>query len=298
MGNNVRRTLVLIFGVSLVLLSGCGDANLKKARRFQEAKDYEQAIHYYKLALDKNPDNQTARYGLIESYALSVTSLPPEEVTPEKVEEAMEEMKPIAQPLKDDVNIRRYMSLIYQMLAKRYAEVGRDDKALEAWTEVTKLDPSYSEAYFNLGIAVAKTGRVEESLPHFQKAVDLNPYFIKGYYAMGRALLSLNRTDEAIKQFTRALELNPEDPMIRHDLGLAYSQAGDNKKAIEQYLKALEVEPRFSVVYKSLAEAYKAIGDTKKAQEAEQKWNEYVEALKEAQKGQMNEPQSGGDSLD
>ena len=296
MGNNVRRTLVLVFAVSLVVLNGCGDANLKKARRYQEAKDYDQAIHFYRLAVDKSPENRTARYGLIESYALSVTGLPPEEITPEMVEETMEEMKPVAQPLMDDVNVRRYMSLIYQMVAKRYAETGRDDKALNAWTEVTKLEPSFSEAHFNLGIALAKTGRAEESLTHFQKAVDLNPYFIKGYYAMGRALLSLNRTEEAIKQYTKALELNPDDPAIHHDLGLAYSQAGDSKRAVEEYTKALEIEPRFAIAYKSLSEAYKEMGDTKKANEAEKKWDEFVDALKQAQKTQMNQTQAGGSS--
>ncbi|MBI5116734.1 tetratricopeptide repeat protein [Candidatus Poribacteria bacterium] len=293
MAKGFRAIPILGLAVSLVLLSGCGDSNLKKARKFQEQKDYAQAIQYYKQALEKNPDNQSARYGLIETYALQLVSRPPQEVTPQLVEEAMVELRPIAQPLMTDPNVKRYMSLIYQMLAKRYAETGRDDKAAEAWTVVTEMEPSFAEAHYNLGIALSKTGRYEEAISRFEKAISLNPYFVKGYYAIGNALLHLNRNEEAVKQYLKALELNPEDPSTHHNLGVAYSRTGDNKKAVEEYKKTLEIEPNYYLAYRSLRDAYNEMNETKKAKEADKKYKEMSEALMQAQRAAAQQQAQG-----
>ncbi len=292
MRNKLHLLLVIAFAVSIVMLNGCTDANLKKAKRYQGEKEYSQAIHFYKLALDKDPDSRSARYGLIETYAQQLIDQPPDQVTPERVEELMVELRPIAQPLMDDPNIKRYVSLIYQMVAKRYAEEGFDDKAAEAWAQVVEIEPSFAEAQYNLGVALVKMGQYEKALSHFGAAVDLNPYFIRGYYAMGNALLHLNRNEEAIKQYTRALELNPDDPSVHHNLGVAYSRSGDDKKAVEEYQKALEIEPNFALAYQSLAGAYERMGETKKAEEAQKKWNEFVKAFAEAQKGKANKATS------
>lgn len=296
MGNKLRPTLVIVFAVSIALFSGCTDANLKKAKRYQREKEYGQAIHFYKLALDKDAENRSARYGLIESYAQELIDAPPEHVTPERVEELMVEVQPIAQPLMDDPNIKRYVSLIYQMVAKRYAEEGSDNKAAEAWTKVVEIEPSFAEAQYNLGVALVKVGKYEEGLSHFEKAVDLNPYFIRGYYAMGNSLLRLNQNEEAIKQYTKALELNPDDPAIHHNLGIAYSRAGNDEKAVEEYEKALEIEPNFALAYQSLAGSYARMGETKKAEEAQKKWDEFAKAFAKAQKEEANEPTPPGGS--
>ncbi|MBI4831068.1 MAG: tetratricopeptide repeat protein [Candidatus Lindowbacteria bacterium] len=283
MGNSLRAIPIFGLAVMLVLLNGCGDSNLKKARKFQEEKDYDQAIHFYKLALEKHPDNNSARYGLVEAYANQMLNRPPQEVTPQMVEETMKEVRPIAQPLMGDVNVKRYMSLIYQMLAKRYADAGRDDKAAEAWEAVAEMEPSFPEAHFNLGVALSKTGQYEKAIAHFEKSVSLNPYRWEAYYAMGNSLLHLNRNEEAIKQYLKAIELNPEDPSARHNLGVAYARSGDNKKAIEEYKKALEIAPNYYLSYRSLREAYTAMNDTKRAKEADKKYKELTDAMRQAQ---------------
>ncbi|UCD57409.1 MAG: tetratricopeptide repeat protein, partial [Candidatus Hydrogenedentota bacterium] len=288
----VCPTLIIGLVASIAMLSGCTDANLKKARRHQREKDYDGAIHYYKLVLEKDPENRSARYSLVEAYAQQLIDSPPTQITPEKAEEAMTHLRPIAQPLMGDPNIRRYISLIHQMLAKRYAEEGRHDKAGEAWTVVTEIEPSFAEAHFNLGVSLVKLGQYEDALSHFEKAVGLNPYFSKGYHAMGNVFLHLTRYEDASKQFLRALEINPDDPSIHHSLGTAYFRMGDTEKAVEEYEKALEIEPGYMLVYLSLHGAYLAMGETEKAEEAGRKWNEFTEALVQAQKGEEAESTS------
>jgi len=284
MRSKLGPVMAFVLAISVVLLNGCTDANLRKARQYQSEKKYDQAIQYYKLAVEKDGGNRSARYGLIETYSQKIIDEGANKITPEQVEQVMAELRPIAQPLMSDPNIKRYISMIYQMVAKRYAEEGRDDKVAEAWGKVIEIEPSFAEAHFNLGVALTKAGKIEEAIPHFEKAIELNPYFVKGYEAMGNALAGLGRNDEALKQYMKALELNPDDPAIHYGMGGAYYQSGNKAKAIEEYEKALELEPSYLYAYKPLLDLYKKAGDKKKVENTDKRWKEATAALIKARK--------------
>jgi tetratricopeptide (TPR) repeat protein len=292
MVNIVRPIVGVGLAILIAIASGCGDSNIKKAENFAAAKDCDQAIHYYTLAVQKDPENESIRYSLVQLYAQRLIDMPQEKVTPELVEETMIEVRPIAEPLMTDPNVKRYISLIYQLMAKRYAENGNDEKAAEAWTKVAEIEPSFAEAHYNLGVALTKINRHADALKEIEKAVDLNPYFISGYFALGNTLLHLGRAPEAIEQYKKALELNPDDAGIHHNLGVAYAQAGDNEKAIEQLEKALEINPNYMLAYQSLIEPYKATGQLEKAKEAEKKWNEFTKAAAARTAGGEAKPSS------
>jgi len=299
MHKRVSLVLLSIVTAALVLVFGCGDSNVNKAKAFQAQKQYDQAIQHYRLALEKDPENKTARYGLIETYAQKVIDVGGEKLDPEYVEKVMADLQPVAQPLMSDQNIKRYISLVYQMLAKRYAEAGRDDKAAEAWARVIEIEPSFAEAHFNLGLAMCLGGKYEESIPHFEKAVSLNPYFVKGYQALGDTLLRLNRNEEAAQQYLKALELNPDDPAIHHNLGVSYFNEGETEKAIDEYQKALEIEPNYAFAYRSLHDAYEKTGDMEKVKEIDEKWKklteDYLQVLREGNPAspEPSEPPAG-----
>jgi tetratricopeptide (TPR) repeat protein len=266
--------------LSIALLGGCTDANLKKGRKYQKAKDYDQAIHHFKLALEKDPENTSARYGFVETYAGKLIEEDQENPNPERIEQAMPELLPIAEPLMNDPNVKRYISLIYQTMARVYAEQDRHDKAAAAWGKVVEIEPSFAEGHHNLGVAKVKVGQYEEAISHFEKAIELNPYFVKGYYALGNSLVALNRNEEAVAQYLKSLEVNPDAPEVRHNLGIAYSRMGDTEKAIEELEKSIELAPGYLLPYSSLANIYTKQGEKEKAEEVEKRWQEYFEAHK------------------
>lgn len=276
----------------VALISSCTDADLKKGRHYQREKDYDQAIHFFQLALDKDSESSSARYGLVETYAQKLIEQNERKASPEMIEEAMVELRPIAEPLMNDPNIKRYISLIYQAMAKVYADQERHDKAAEGWAEVIEIEPYYAEGHFNLGVATAKMQQYEQSMQHFEKTVELNPYFIKGYFAMGNSLIQLNRNEEAIKQFSKALEINPDDSEVRHNLAIAYSRMGNKEKAVEELEKVIETEPGYMLAYSSLAGIYANQGDTEKAEEVKKRWNEYAETYLQTPEGEDTSPVS------
>jgi tetratricopeptide (TPR) repeat protein len=273
---NVRLLIAIGLVVSIALTAGCADGNLRKARSYQEDGDYDQAIHHFKLVIEKDPENRSARYGLVESVTQRLMRTPQDQMTAEMIEKAMQEVKPIAQPLLDDANIKRYISLIYQMLAKRYADRGMDDKAAEAWEEVVKVEPMMAEAHYNLGVALSKLERLDEAIKSFEKSVDLNPYFLKGYFAIGNSLVQKERYEEALQNYQKAIEINPDDPEVRHNIGVVYSYLEKPDQAIEELEKAIELQPGYFPAYRSLSSIYKGLGNTEKVAEIDKRWEEFA----------------------
>ncbi len=276
MARSVRVIFTLGLAVSVVLFAGCTDGNLKKARSYQEKKDYDQAIHYYKLAIEKDPENRSARYGLVEAVAEQLKQVPQDRLTAEMVEEAMREVRPAAQPLMDDTNVKRHVSIIHQLLAQRYGDRGMDEKAAETWAEVIKIDPTIAEGHYNMGVALSKLGKREDAIQSFEKSIDLNPYFIKGYFALGNALVADERYEEAAENYRRALEINPDDPEALHNLGVAYSRLDKAEEAIAQLEKAIELQPSFFLAYRSLSTVYKGMENMEKVAEIDKRWEDYA----------------------
>lgn len=295
MGRTIRPIWAVGLLVSIMLLGACSDGNVGKARHYQEEGDYGQAISHYRLALEKDPENRSARYSLVESYVQQLMETPKEEITAEMVEKTMIELRPAAEPLMDDVNIKRYISMIYQLLARRYAEQGMNEKAAESWVEVTKIEPSLEEGHYNLGVALTKQEKFEEALPHLEKSISVNPYFIKGYYAVGNALVALERYEEAVGYYQKALEISPDDVEVRHNLGVAYSHTGKAEKAIEELEKTIELQPGFFLAYTSLSLMYKNMGDTEKVADVDKRWADYAKThIKTSEEKQPQETPTGG----
>ena len=292
MARNVRLFFAIGLAVSLAIIAGCADGNLRKARRYQEDGDYDQAIRHFKMGIEKDPENRSARYGLVESVSQRLMQTPQDQMTAEMVEEAMQEVKPAAQPLMDDANIKRYVSLIYQLLARRYAERGMDDKSAETWAEVIKIDPKIAEAHFNLGVALTKLERPKEAFKSFEKSVDLNPYFLKGYFAIGNSLVQEGRYEEAVQIYQKALEINPDDPEVRHNLGVVYSNLEKTDQAIEEFEKTIELQPGYFLAYRSLSTVYKGMGNTEKVAEIDKRWEKFA---KEHMKGSEQIEQPGAE---
>jgi tetratricopeptide (TPR) repeat protein len=289
MARNVRLLFAVGLVVSVALLVGCGNADLGKARRYQKEGNYDQAIRHFRLVIEKDPENRSARYGLVESIAQRLLQTPKDQMSTAMIEKAMEELKPVAEPLMEDANVKRYILLIYRQLAQRYAEQGMDDRSAETWAEVIKIDPTMYEAHYNLGVAYSKLGRNEDALECFRKSIDINPYFLKGYFAIGNSLVTQERYEEAAQNYQKALEINPDDPEVRHNLGVVYSYLDQPEKAIEQLEKAIELQPGYFLAYRSLSTIYKGMGNTEKVAEIDKRWQEYAKQHVEEQE-QAEEP--------
>ena len=83
-------------------------------------------------------------------------------------------------------------------------QIGKDDKklyeegnsyykkkdyhrAIDCYRKAIQINPQYSMAYYNLGVALGSINKTEEAIDCFRKAIQINPKFAAVYNMMGAA---------------------------------------------------------------------------------------------------------------
>lgn len=96
-------------------------------------------------------------------------------------------------------------------LGRLYTEfLGRPDIGLKYLERALEIDPSYTSALINKGIALAMLGRYTEALRELDKALRLDPRQYKAWYNKAFIHFILGQYDEAYRSCSRSLELKPD----------------------------------------------------------------------------------------
>jgi Tfp pilus assembly protein PilF len=132
-------------------------------------------------------------------------------------------------------------------------------KAIQAYQKVIELDPTYVEAYNNLGIIYQMIGDVERAFESYQKSTKINPRYEKGYNNLGILLLLKGRNEEALEAFQKALAVNPNNIESHINLGILLKKKGEWEKAIESYRRALTISPLHGETHYNIALLYEQL---------------------------------------
>jgi Flp pilus assembly protein TadD len=138
-------------------------------------------------------------------------------------------------------------------------------KAIQAYQKVIELDPTYIEAYNNLGIIYQMVGDVERAFESYQKSTEINPRYEKGYNNLGILLLLKGRNEEALEAFQKALAINSNNIESHINLGILFKKKGEWEKAIESYRKALAINPLHRETHYNIALLYEQLENSKLA---------------------------------
>jgi adenylate cyclase len=96
-----------------------------------------------------------------------------------------------------------------------------DDKALEFYTEATRLDPSYALAWAKVARATDKNSSesLAKALEAAQRSLHIDPRLAYAHYVLGRTHMYFEWDWAAAKaELERAIELDPDDPHARVEL--------------------------------------------------------------------------------
>jgi Tfp pilus assembly protein PilF len=132
-------------------------------------------------------------------------------------------------------------------------------KATQAYQKVIELDPTYVEAYNNLGIVYQMMGDVDRAFGAYQKATEINPRYQKAYNNLGILLLLKERYEEAVEAFQKALAINPNSIESHINLGILFKKKGQWDEAIESYQKALAIDPLHRETHYNIALLYEQL---------------------------------------
>jgi Flp pilus assembly protein TadD len=116
-------------------------------------------------------------------------------------------------------------------------------KAIQSYQKVIQLNPTYIEAYNNLGIIYQEVGNFDKALEAYQKAIEINPRYEKTLNNLGIFFFLKNRYEESIEAFQKALAINSNNIESHINLGVLFKKQGQFDKAIENYQKAISLSP-------------------------------------------------------
>jgi len=139
----------------------------------------------------------------------------------------------------------RESARIHTELGAGYYQRDQMGIALEEFTEATKIDPGYAQAYNGLGLVYGKLGEDAKADDSYTKSLQLEPGNPESHNNYGTFLCSRNRIDESIVQFNDAVRdpLYATPEMAYLNAGICSLKKKDEKNAEVYLQKALQIQP-------------------------------------------------------
>lgn len=106
-----------------------------------------------------------------------------------------------------------------------------------------EADPSFADAWCDLGTIVFELGRHEEARRYYLRALETEPDHAEGLCNLARLLLQAGLADLATDYLRRALAVAPEFALAHLHAGVAHESQGEHPRAAAHYQRALELEP-------------------------------------------------------
>jgi len=160
---------------------------------------------------------------------------------------------------------------------------GDPKKAQAELQRATELDPSMSEAFYELGklqvhLSSQNVGSqardldvLERGIAALEKARTLEPNNDQYWFWCGRAWFLKNEPAKAIEFLSKAVELNPKHGGAWKALGLAQTGVSKTEDAQASFQKAIEAEPKDAGAHFQLGQSLEVLGKLPEARAAYEK---------------------------
>ncbi len=131
----------------------------------------------------------------------------------------------------------------YNNLGISYKNSNLIHEAVTSFKQATKLNPFYSDAYYNLSNALDLLGERSQSYEANLKAVNYGSENKQAYIKLRKTLSSQGRDDEAVVYLEHALTLNPRDVELRLHYGNCLGKLGRYEQALKCFNEILDDDP-------------------------------------------------------
>jgi tetratricopeptide (TPR) repeat protein len=126
--------------------------------------------------------------------------------------------------------------------AQQAAEGSDPEKAIELYTEATKLRPKAVTPWMRLSLLYMSEGRADEAIQAAQEVIRLRPKTPWGPTIKGLAHLIAGDTDSAESAFERALRIDPDYGMAIAELATIKEDKNQREVAIQLYERAAQLD--------------------------------------------------------
>jgi tetratricopeptide (TPR) repeat protein len=165
---------------------------------------------------------------------------------------------------KDNISLWSDVLSKYPRIATAYNNRGaaflaekQYDKAYSDFMNALRIDPSYYEAYFNLGsLLYSAKGNYSEAIRLFNKTLLINPDFLKAYDALAMVYGVTGGYYESIKICEKIIQKEHNHVQAYINLCIAYGNLGNLQEAIANGDKAVTINPISACAHWNLSIAY------------------------------------------
>lgn len=217
--------------------------------------NYEEAIKYFDIALEKNPKDTKAYYYKGSSlYFLNQYT-----AARDSFAKALEIKTDIINNARAYTQIDPYIAKIYNAQGLIWYDLKRHDLAEYNYNEAIKLnnqkhnyghkDISDALPYYNMGNIFYDLGDHKKAINHYNTALGYNPNLVEAYNGLGLANHALGEYHTAILQFNNAIVKNPQYAEVYNNWGNVLLELQEYEGAKHLYDKAIKLTPQFAVAY-------------------------------------------------
>lgn len=235
------------------------EAYLNLGLAYRRLKQTQNALKYYNLALEQDPNYSSAYYNIALLY-----------MREKKWQQAEDNFKLAlkfnnkyakawfnlailySKTNKNHLAIKAYQTALkikpnYRSaqlnLAVRHAKNKNFKQAIELYKQVLLHDPTYSLAWRNLGIAYGKINDHRHELDAFEQAFKLEPDSSGIRLLLAKSMVANNLLNKALPLFSEIIEMQPDSIEARLEYIKALHQSGDIDKSREEYKKVELIDP-------------------------------------------------------
>ncbi len=197
-----------------------------------QLEQYDEAVFYYKKALEINPDNEwsaivaqalaTIYHQIQGNSELAISTLGAALHLTENKAQVYQAIADVYYDISNlDEAVNYYEIALqndvknpraYSRLAMAYWEKDSIERAIINYTKAIDLDPEYDIAYNNLGVVFLDgLGDIKRAKTHFETAIDINQAYVLAHFNLARAHEALNEKICAANEYQKALDLNTKN---------------------------------------------------------------------------------------
>lgn len=179
--------------------------------------DYPDAIRWMRQAIDLDPKNEPAWYGLGRCY-----------YSQSSFGEAEQAFRYALKLDPADLRAQGNLALTLEMLN----EPAKADAEYRRSIALANSDPHTDQwPYLNYGSFLLEQGKAAEAIPLLEKAIAIAPKCADCHGKLGRALVATGKEHAAVTELEKAVALDPGNAQLHYALGHAYQAASMTDQA-------------------------------------------------------------------
>jgi tetratricopeptide (TPR) repeat protein len=154
---------------------------------------------------------------------------------------------------------------LHYLLGMAFLRKQDPNKALEEFTNVIDINPSYVPAYLQIATIHNLRGMSVLAVPVCKLALEFNPESLEAKLMLAGSYIGLRSYDQAIEQYQKLLAEKDGQPQALFGLATAHLLKGDSSKAMEIAQNLLSKKSDMPQAQILLAEAYRKQGRNSEA---------------------------------